>query len=95
MKRYVATFNGRTVGAIGIRYRCHIEVEAEDAKAAGLKLYETHEHISDVRITEVRTPVDETNPMPVSSCCRRGFTAPRGMKPICSNCGKYCQPVTP
>ncbi len=86
MKRYAATFNGRTVGAIGIRYLHHIEVEAEDEKAARLKLYETHEHISDVRITEV---------MMVSSCCKRGFTAPRGMKPICSNCGKYCQPETP
>jgi hypothetical protein len=44
---------GRTVGAIGIRYPVSITVEAESENEAKLKAYDTHEHISDFRVTPV------------------------------------------
>jgi len=53
MPRYQCSFNGRTKGAIGIFYRISVLVEAKDPEAAKWRLYETHEHITDLRITEV------------------------------------------
>lgn len=53
--KYDISFNGREVGAIGIMYRCYVRVEADDAKAALLKVYDTHEHLSDVSIRVVPT----------------------------------------
>ena len=49
--KYLATFTGRQLGAIGIVYPCRVEVEADDPEAARLKLYDTHEHLSGLRLT--------------------------------------------
>ena len=49
MKTFKITFIGREAGAIGICYRIEKTVQAADAKAARLKLYETHEHITIIR----------------------------------------------
>jgi hypothetical protein len=53
MSRYRFEFYGRQVGAIGIMSNYEVEVEAETQQEAQLKLYETHEHISIKRVTEV------------------------------------------
>ena len=49
METFKITFIGREAGAIGICYRIEKTVQAADAKAARLKLYETHEHITVIR----------------------------------------------
>ena len=54
MKTFKTTFIGREAGAIGICYRIEKTVQAADAKAARLKLYETHEHISAFECEEVK-----------------------------------------
>lgn len=43
---YLARFQGRRMGGIGISYHIEKFVEADTPEAARLKLYETHEHIS-------------------------------------------------
>jgi hypothetical protein len=50
--KYVATFSGRKVGALGVWSRFTVEVEADNKEAAALKLYDTHEHISDFKLVE-------------------------------------------
>jgi hypothetical protein len=49
--RYRAEFWGRTIGAIGVTSRYVVEVEADNLEAARLKLYDTYEHISGLRLT--------------------------------------------
>lgn len=56
MNKYRCTFQGREVNAAGIMSRFSIEVEADTPEAARLKIYDTHEHLMDVRIE----PVDST-----------------------------------
>jgi hypothetical protein len=46
MNTYEIKFHGRTKNAIGITYWITDTVEAEDEKAAILKLYDKYEHIS-------------------------------------------------
>ena len=53
--KYLATFVGRTRGAIGIFYPISTEVEAETPEAAELKLYDTHEHIQGLRFVELNS----------------------------------------
>ena len=53
MKTYKATFYGRKVGAIGIRYLIEDTVSADNKEAARLKLYDKYEHISDLKLKEV------------------------------------------
>lgn len=48
--KYNCTFKGRKVGAIGVFSHFAVSVDAENAKAARLKLYETHEHLSELNI---------------------------------------------
>lgn len=43
--KYRVTFTGRKVGAIGIFQAFTVEVEANNAKDALMKVYDTHEHI--------------------------------------------------
>lgn len=50
--KYLAQFVGRTRGAIGIFYPCEVTVEAANQEAARLKLYDTHEHIQGLVLTE-------------------------------------------
>lgn len=54
MKKYKVWFRGREVGAISIFSNFCIIVEAEDEEKARLKVYDTHEHLSCVRIEEVK-----------------------------------------
>ena len=56
--RYRATFLGCLHGAIGLPQRCVTYVTAPDPEYARLRLYETHEHITDLRLTDV----SETTP---------------------------------
>ncbi len=51
MNKYHIIFFGRLNGALGICYRCSKTVVANSEDEARLKLYETHEHISDVKVT--------------------------------------------
>lgn len=53
MKKFKLSFRGRQVGAIGIMQGFSVEIEAEDERAAVLKLYDTHEHIMGLRIRVV------------------------------------------
>lgn len=49
MNKYRIVFWGRKRGALGVNsFQCR-DVEAPSREEAILKLYETHEHISDVR----------------------------------------------
>ena len=43
--KYVLTFHGRQVGAIGDFGDFRVELEADSPEHAALKIYETHEHI--------------------------------------------------
>lgn len=58
MTHYIAFFNGRLKGAIGIFHTCRVEVSAETPEEARLKLYETHDHITALTLH----PVDEEKP---------------------------------
>lgn len=64
--RYTAHFFGRAKGAIGIFHPCTATVEAANLEEAQLKLYDTHEHISGVRLEET----------PAHRCARCGETLP-------------------
>lgn len=52
MKTYQVRFYGRKVGAIGIFYWIADTVQAENEKAAELKLYDMYEHITQLTIEE-------------------------------------------
>lgn len=54
MKTYIASFWGKLKGAIGKSCRHSVQIEAEDETTARLKLYETHEHIFYLTLTEVQ-----------------------------------------
>jgi len=53
MRKWLVRFHGRLSGAIGVSYPCEVIVEASDAAAAYLKAYDTHEHLSEVNVTEI------------------------------------------
>ena len=53
MKRYLASFHGRTKGALGIRYNIETIVEAEDKEKARIRLYDNYEHITGLILTEL------------------------------------------
>jgi hypothetical protein len=57
--RYRITFQGRKRGAIGVFYEITETVEAPDADAAVLKLYDTWEHIHAPDVEELP---DEVTP---------------------------------
>jgi len=46
--RYCIDFTGREVGAIGIFSHQCVEVDADSVKEAILKVYDTHEHLSNL-----------------------------------------------
>lgn len=52
MKNYLAQFTGRQVGAIGAVRSFAVAVSAPTEAAAGLRLYDTHEHITRLTLTE-------------------------------------------
>ena len=47
--KYICTFQGRTIGAIGIFQRFRVPVEADTEDAARLKLYDDYDHITQFR----------------------------------------------
>jgi hypothetical protein len=49
--KYLATFIGCRLGAIGITYPCRVEVEADTPELARLELFNTHEHVSRLTLT--------------------------------------------
>jgi hypothetical protein len=51
--KYRLEFLGRKVGAIGIFYQISVTLEASTEDEARLKIYDTHEHISGLKVTEV------------------------------------------
>ncbi len=51
--KYRLDFYGRKVGAIGIFYQTSVTLEAANEDEARRKIYDTHEHISGLRVTEV------------------------------------------
>ena len=48
---YQIAFYGRKRGALGIRYRIVVSVEAPSEEIARLKLYDDYEHISVIEVT--------------------------------------------
>ncbi len=52
MAKFLCKFNGRRNGAIGKFYNFSVIVEAETSEEANNKLYDTHEHISNLKITK-------------------------------------------
>lgn len=58
MNRYTLAFNARTIGALGIWSDYQRTVDAPTEDAARLRLYETHEHISGVRVVKVEPLTD-------------------------------------
>ncbi len=53
MKRYLLTFTGREVRAIGSFQDFREVIDAPDEAAARLKIYDTHEHISNLKVFEI------------------------------------------
>jgi hypothetical protein len=68
VKTYFATFHGRAKGAIGRFYTCSDTVEAEDAEAARLKLYDKWEHIDGLRLTPATLEAPKEPPAPSGIC---------------------------
>jgi len=50
MKIFKLSFIGRLKGAIGITYKIHETVKAENLEAAKLKLYDKYEHITQIKV---------------------------------------------
>lgn len=50
MKKFKLSFTGREVSAIGKTYKITATIEAENEKAAILKLYEKYEHIQSLTV---------------------------------------------
>lgn len=66
MKTFKAIFQGRESGAIGAFSQHTATVTAKDDEAARLKLYDTHDHISHLKLEELptiptRSPFDADN----------------------------------
>lgn len=55
MKRYRCIFYGRKVNALGISSFHCLDLEAPDPDAARLKIYDTHEHLSQVTVIDQTT----------------------------------------
>jgi hypothetical protein len=50
MKEYRFTFEGKLVGAIGASYGFNMVLGADSLENAILKIYDTHEHISKLKV---------------------------------------------
>lgn len=53
MSLFEITFTGRKLGAIGIMQHFRRIVSAETPEAARLKLYETHEHVTNATLRQM------------------------------------------
>ncbi len=56
MHTFKLVFIGREAGAIGIAYRVEKTLPAQDAAAARLKLYDTHEHVIVISCEKLQAP---------------------------------------
>jgi hypothetical protein len=56
---YRVSFRGREAGAIGIFSRFAITVRADNEEQARLKLYETHDHITDARFEPISVHIGD------------------------------------
>jgi hypothetical protein len=54
VRKYQIAFKGRQVGALGVLSTYSKIVDGCDVEAAKLKLYDTHEHISIMTISEIK-----------------------------------------
>ena len=70
MPKYRADFYGRLKNAIGIFYSITAYVEAEDEKAANLKLYDTYDNVLMLKIRLVGVPAMNAKPEPEAFCQR-------------------------
>ena len=59
--KYLLAFTGVKKGAIGLRGQFHVEIEADSIHEANLKLYDTHEHVSDLQFMCKFHPNDEAS----------------------------------
>ncbi len=50
MQKYQFSFEGKFVGSIRVSYGHNVTVEAENLEKAIQKLYDTHEHISKLKV---------------------------------------------
>ncbi len=53
MKRFLFEFTGREVGAIGVMQEFSVIVNADNEESARLTIYDTHEHITQLIVTEL------------------------------------------
>lgn len=53
-KSFLFSFTGRERGAIGIMQKFEIIIVAESEKQARLKIYDSHEHIADLKIKIIK-----------------------------------------
>ena len=51
--KYLLSFTGRKVGAIGVFYPIKLVIDAPDAESAISKAYETHEHMTGLKVREL------------------------------------------
>ena len=58
MNKYKCKFLGRESGALGINSYFELQVEAETADQAHLKLYDTHKNIMKYQIVNLANPKD-------------------------------------
>ena len=58
MKTYLVNFTGRKAGAIGVMRPCAVKVRAESPNDAHMRIYDTHEHITGVRVDEISPYTD-------------------------------------
>ncbi len=54
MKKFRCSFVGRLIGSQGVCYQIICFIEAETIEQANLKLYNTYEHITQFRASEVK-----------------------------------------
>lgn len=76
MKLFLLTFTGREVRAIGAFQDFRVILDAESEEAARLKIYDTHEHLSNLRVVKI-LPATENDP-----------EHPARVSPLCLSCGK-------
>ena len=60
MSKYHASFNGRLIGADGVRYPIITSCEGDTPEQARLALYDRYEHISELRL--IPQPDEEDGP---------------------------------
>lgn len=60
--KYICTFTGRKINSIGITYPIETEIEAESEEKIPITLYETYEHILNLKIQVKKEQFNEPKP---------------------------------